>query len=184
MSSQDVEGKRSDKTDFAERLGAMNRRWQILQGLISEKVCTPYLKDITWTNEHELQTLCTWCIATLGALLTLRLQYVCLFNNCISEFLLLFLGSLFPFRFSCWKVFWRAGWSMKTEFRHWKHGLAYRRRNSRRNQELRMWPQLRMHWKIVRYTLFITGSITSWAAFIKMSNSKCSLCLSGAGGAG
>lgn len=38
ISSHDVEGKRSDKTDFAEKLGAMNRRWQILQGLISEKV--------------------------------------------------------------------------------------------------------------------------------------------------
>lgn len=38
ISSHDVEGKRSDKTDFAEKLGAMNRRWQILQGLIGEKV--------------------------------------------------------------------------------------------------------------------------------------------------
>ena len=38
ISSQDVESKRSDKTDFAEQLGAMNRRWQILQGLITEKV--------------------------------------------------------------------------------------------------------------------------------------------------
>lgn len=38
ISSQDVEGKRSDRTDFAEKLGAMNRRWQILQGLIAEKV--------------------------------------------------------------------------------------------------------------------------------------------------
>lgn len=38
ISSHDVEGKRSDKTDFAEKLGAMNRRWQILQGLIAEKV--------------------------------------------------------------------------------------------------------------------------------------------------
>lgn len=38
ISSQDVEGKRSDKTDFAEKLGAMNRRWQILQGLITKKV--------------------------------------------------------------------------------------------------------------------------------------------------
>ncbi|RXM34120.1 Nesprin-1 [Acipenser ruthenus] len=37
ISSQDVESKRSDKTDFAERLGAMNRRWQILQSLITEK---------------------------------------------------------------------------------------------------------------------------------------------------
>lgn len=38
ISSQDVESKRSDKTDFAEQLGAMNRRWQILQGLVTEKV--------------------------------------------------------------------------------------------------------------------------------------------------
>lgn len=38
MSGQDVESKRSDKTDFAERLGAMNRRWQILQGRINERV--------------------------------------------------------------------------------------------------------------------------------------------------
>lgn len=38
ISSQDVESKRSDKTDFAEQLGAMNRRWQILQGLVMEKV--------------------------------------------------------------------------------------------------------------------------------------------------
>lgn len=41
ISSHDVEGKRSDKTDFAEKLGAMNRRWQILQGLIAEKVTFP-----------------------------------------------------------------------------------------------------------------------------------------------
>ncbi|XP_038626046.1 nesprin-1 isoform X2 [Tachyglossus aculeatus] len=38
ISSQDVESKRSDKTDFAERLGTMNRRWQILQGLVTEKI--------------------------------------------------------------------------------------------------------------------------------------------------
>lgn len=38
ISSQDVESKRSDKTDFAERLGDMNRRWQILQGRINERV--------------------------------------------------------------------------------------------------------------------------------------------------
>ncbi|RXM34940.1 Nesprin-1 [Acipenser ruthenus] len=37
ISSQDVESKRSDKTDFAERLGAMNNQWQILQSLITEK---------------------------------------------------------------------------------------------------------------------------------------------------
>lgn len=38
ISGHDVESKRSDKTDFAERLGAMNRRWQILQGRINERV--------------------------------------------------------------------------------------------------------------------------------------------------
>ena len=38
ISSQDVESKRSDKTDFAEQLGAMNKSWQILQGLVTEKV--------------------------------------------------------------------------------------------------------------------------------------------------
>lgn len=38
VSGQDVVGKRSDKTDFAERLGAMNRNWQILQANITERV--------------------------------------------------------------------------------------------------------------------------------------------------
>lgn len=38
ISGQDVESKRTDKTDFAERLGDMNRRWQILQGRINERV--------------------------------------------------------------------------------------------------------------------------------------------------
>lgn len=41
ISGQDVESKRSDKTDFAERLGAMNRRWQILLGRINERVRPP-----------------------------------------------------------------------------------------------------------------------------------------------
>lgn len=35
---QDPESRHSEKTDFAERLGAMNRRWQILQGRLSEQV--------------------------------------------------------------------------------------------------------------------------------------------------
>jgi nesprin-1 len=38
ISSQDVESKRSDKTDFAERLGTMNKSWQLLQGVVAEKV--------------------------------------------------------------------------------------------------------------------------------------------------
>ncbi|KAK0149352.1 Nesprin-1 [Merluccius polli] len=61
ISSQDVEGKRSDKTDFAERLGAMNRRWQILQGLITEKI--QLLEGLLegW-SEHEngVQALRAW----------------------------------------------------------------------------------------------------------------------------
>ncbi|XP_037304616.2 nesprin-1 isoform X8 [Pungitius pungitius] len=61
ISSQDVEGKRSDKTDFAEKLGAMNRRWQILQGLIAEKI--QLLEGLLegWL-EHEtgVQALNTW----------------------------------------------------------------------------------------------------------------------------
>uniref|UniRef100_A0AAR2ILP8 Spectrin repeat containing, nuclear envelope 1b n=1 Tax=Pygocentrus nattereri TaxID=42514 RepID=A0AAR2ILP8_PYGNA len=61
MSSQDVEGKRSDKTDFAERLGAMNRRWQILQGLITEKI--QLLEGLleSWLEyENGVQTLKAW----------------------------------------------------------------------------------------------------------------------------
>lgn len=38
ISGADVESKRSDKTDFAEKLGAMNCRWQILQTHITERV--------------------------------------------------------------------------------------------------------------------------------------------------
>ncbi|XP_013867052.1 nesprin-1 isoform X3 [Austrofundulus limnaeus] len=61
ISSQDVEGKRSDKTDFAEKLGAMNRRWQILQGLITEKI--QLLKGLVegWLeHENGVQALKSW----------------------------------------------------------------------------------------------------------------------------
>ncbi|XP_061559702.1 nesprin-1 isoform X16 [Phycodurus eques] len=61
ISSQDVEGKRSDKTDFAESLGAMNRRWQILQGLIAEKI--QHLEGLleSWLeHENGVQALKTW----------------------------------------------------------------------------------------------------------------------------
>ncbi|XP_028808913.1 nesprin-1 isoform X6 [Denticeps clupeoides] len=61
MSSQDVEGKRSDKTDFAERLGAMNRRWQILQGLITEKIqVLEGLREAWSEHENGVQALKTW----------------------------------------------------------------------------------------------------------------------------
>ncbi|XP_063773938.1 nesprin-1 isoform X14 [Pseudophryne corroboree] len=61
ISSQDVESKRSDKTDFAEKLGAMNRRWQILQGLISEKI--QLLEGLleSWTEyKNNVQILESW----------------------------------------------------------------------------------------------------------------------------
>ncbi|XP_077205606.1 nesprin-1 isoform X11 [Paroedura picta] len=61
ISSQDVESKRSDKTDFAEQLGIMNRRWQVLQGLISEKIqlLEGFLES--WTEyENNVQCLKTW----------------------------------------------------------------------------------------------------------------------------
>ncbi|XP_016311636.1 nesprin-1-like isoform X6 [Sinocyclocheilus anshuiensis] len=61
ISSQDVEGKRSDKTDFAERLGAMNRRWQILQGLVTEKIqVLEGLLESRLEYENVVQTLKTW----------------------------------------------------------------------------------------------------------------------------
>ncbi|KAG7239212.1 hypothetical protein INR49_029965 [Caranx melampygus] len=61
ISSQDVEGKRSDKTDFAEKLGAMNRRWQILQGLIAEKIQTLEGLLESWLeHENGVQALKTW----------------------------------------------------------------------------------------------------------------------------
>ncbi|XP_049914520.1 nesprin-1 [Epinephelus moara] len=61
ISSQDVEGKRSDKTDFAEKLGAMNRRWQILQGLITEKIqLLEGLLEGWLEHENGVQALKTW----------------------------------------------------------------------------------------------------------------------------
>ncbi|XP_026197444.1 nesprin-1 isoform X3 [Anabas testudineus] len=61
ISSQDVEGKRSDKTDFAEKLGAMNRRWQILQGLITEKIqLLEGLLEGWLEHENGVQVLKTW----------------------------------------------------------------------------------------------------------------------------
>lgn len=61
ISTQDVESKRSDKTDFAEQLGAMNKSWQILQGLVSEKI--QLLEGLleSWSEyENNVQCLKTW----------------------------------------------------------------------------------------------------------------------------
>lgn len=62
ISSQDVESKRSDKTDFAEKLGAMNRRWHVLQGRITEKVSA---------------CLCTRCSLLCGEVARMALQRLC-----------------------------------------------------------------------------------------------------------
>ncbi|MCJ8736789.1 hypothetical protein PDJAM_G00016450 [Pangasius djambal] len=64
ISGQDVESKRSDKTDFAERLGAMNRRWQILQARTMERV--QYLEGLlqSWLDyESNVECLKTWLCA-------------------------------------------------------------------------------------------------------------------------
>ncbi|XP_076833611.1 nesprin-1-like isoform X2 [Brachyhypopomus gauderio] len=61
LGGQDVENKRSDKTDLAEKLGAMNRRWQILQAHIRERV--QYLEGLleSWLEyESSIQSLKTW----------------------------------------------------------------------------------------------------------------------------
>ncbi|KAB0401732.1 hypothetical protein E2I00_018438 [Balaenoptera physalus] len=61
ISSQDVESKRSDKTDFAEQLGAMNKSWQILQGVVTEKI--QLLEGLleSWSEyENNVQCLKTW----------------------------------------------------------------------------------------------------------------------------
>uniref|UniRef100_A0A4W3HCF8 Nesprin-1 n=1 Tax=Callorhinchus milii TaxID=7868 RepID=A0A4W3HCF8_CALMI len=61
ISSQDVESKRSDKTDFAERLGVMNRKWQLLQRLITEKVQELEGLLESWMEyENGVQCLKTW----------------------------------------------------------------------------------------------------------------------------
>ncbi|XP_076782867.1 nesprin-1 isoform X4 [Arvicanthis niloticus] len=61
ISSQDVESKRSDKTDFAEQLGAMNKSWQLLQGRVGEKI--QMLEGLleSWSEyENSIQALKAW----------------------------------------------------------------------------------------------------------------------------
>ncbi|KAM4866179.1 nesprin-1 isoform 1-T1 [Thomomys bottae] len=61
ISGQDVESKRSDKTDFAEQLGAMNRSWQLLQGLVTEKI--QLLEGLleSWSEyENDIESLKMW----------------------------------------------------------------------------------------------------------------------------
>nr|KAF6462350.1 hypothetical protein HJG59_011373 [Molossus molossus] len=61
ISAQDVESKRSDKTDFAEQLGAMNKSWQILQGRVAEKI--QLLEGLleSWAEyENNVRCMKTW----------------------------------------------------------------------------------------------------------------------------
>ncbi|XP_016071417.1 PREDICTED: nesprin-1 [Miniopterus natalensis] len=61
ISTQDVESKRSDKTNFAEQLGAMNKSWLILQGLVAEKI--QLLEGLleSWSEyENNVQCMKTW----------------------------------------------------------------------------------------------------------------------------
>ncbi|XP_077587654.1 nesprin-1-like [Stigmatopora nigra] len=61
LSGRDAEGKRSDKTDFAERLGTMNRRWQILQGRVNQRI--QFLENLLqmWIEyERSVQSLKSW----------------------------------------------------------------------------------------------------------------------------
>lgn len=89
ISSQDVEGKRSDKTDFAEKLGAMNRRWQILQGLIAEKVMFQF-------NQEKIRPeMKKKSYSYFAKLLSCEM-----FLNCVV---------CLYFRFNFWKDFWKVG---------------------------------------------------------------------------
>uniref|UniRef100_A0AAV2JAL2 Calponin-homology (CH) domain-containing protein n=1 Tax=Knipowitschia caucasica TaxID=637954 RepID=A0AAV2JAL2_KNICA len=61
LSGQEAEVKRSDKTDFAERLGAMNRRWQILQAGINERIQFLESLLVMWLEyESSVQALKSW----------------------------------------------------------------------------------------------------------------------------
>ena len=59
--SQDLESKREDKTDFAERLGTMNKRWQTLNVTISEEVKHLEFLMKDWLEyERLVKELKTW----------------------------------------------------------------------------------------------------------------------------
>ena len=59
--SQDLESKREDKTDFAERLGTMNKRWQTINVSISEEVKHLEFLMKDWLEyERGVKELNTW----------------------------------------------------------------------------------------------------------------------------
>ncbi|CAH2328699.1 nesprin-2 isoform X2 [Pelobates cultripes] len=61
LSVGDVESKRYERTEFAERLGAMNLRWHQMQGNVNREI--QHLEQILETlaeNERKMQTLSSW----------------------------------------------------------------------------------------------------------------------------
>uniref|UniRef100_K7E389 Spectrin repeat containing nuclear envelope protein 2 n=1 Tax=Monodelphis domestica TaxID=13616 RepID=K7E389_MONDO len=61
LSTSDVESKRYERTEFAERLGEMNRQWHKLHGTLNRKIqhLEQLLESIT-ESENKIQTLRSW----------------------------------------------------------------------------------------------------------------------------
>uniref|UniRef100_A0A8C4WWA1 KASH domain-containing protein n=1 Tax=Eptatretus burgeri TaxID=7764 RepID=A0A8C4WWA1_EPTBU len=61
VNGQEVDSKRSDKTEYAEHLGAMNQRWQLLQGHVQSKVQRlETLLDCWMGYENGIESLKGW----------------------------------------------------------------------------------------------------------------------------
>ncbi|XP_009979284.1 PREDICTED: nesprin-2-like, partial [Tauraco erythrolophus] len=73
MSTCDVESKRYDRVEFAERLGEMNLRWQKLQASLKRKMqdLEEILRDMT-ENEKKAQTVRDWLEAQSDQLKSLQ----------------------------------------------------------------------------------------------------------------
>ncbi|XP_072351113.1 nesprin-2-like [Scyliorhinus torazame] len=69
MSSQDVEGDRSEKTDFAESLGALNLQWQNLTRNLNGKILDLEMLLESWAEyELSVKSLRSWLEAQEGRL--------------------------------------------------------------------------------------------------------------------
>ncbi|XP_074092082.1 nesprin-2 isoform X2 [Macrotis lagotis] len=73
LSTSDVESKRYERTEFAERLGEMNRQWHKLHGTLNRKIqhLEQLLESIT-ESENKIQTLRNWIEAQGERLKTLQ----------------------------------------------------------------------------------------------------------------
>ncbi|XP_077909922.1 nesprin-2 isoform X1 [Halichoerus grypus] len=73
LSTCDVESKRYERTEFAEHLGEMNRRWQRVHGTLNRKIqhLEQLLESIT-ENENKIQILNNWMEAQEERLKTLQ----------------------------------------------------------------------------------------------------------------